>query len=186
MHMATVRMDSLRGSSVKIGTIQRRLAWPLRKDDTHKSRSVNNSLFKLGGSGRPGHARVGLGRPGQDRAGPGRPAQARAGPGRPAQNNTEFRMCCAHVLRACVVRMYCAHVLSYIAAPFTVAILAQGTSRVVAVTQAFLFISFYCCRFFPELDVRMRNYCHIKCMLFCRCFCCCLAVAGALQTQACA
>ena len=37
-------LDSLRGSSVKIGTIQRRLAWPLRKDDTHKSRSVNNSL----------------------------------------------------------------------------------------------------------------------------------------------
>ena len=36
--------DSLRGSSVKIGTIQRRLAWPLRKDDTHKSRSVNNFL----------------------------------------------------------------------------------------------------------------------------------------------
>ena len=40
-------MDSLRGSSVKIGTIQRRLAWPLRKDDTHKSRSVNN--FFVGG-----------------------------------------------------------------------------------------------------------------------------------------
>ena len=37
-------LDSLRGSSVKIGTIQRRLAWPLRKDDTHKSRSVNNFL----------------------------------------------------------------------------------------------------------------------------------------------
>ena len=36
--------DSLRGSSVKIGTIQRRLAWPLRKDDTHKSRSVNDFL----------------------------------------------------------------------------------------------------------------------------------------------
>lgn len=36
--------DSLRGSSVKIGTIQRRLAWPLRKDDTHKSRSVTNSF----------------------------------------------------------------------------------------------------------------------------------------------
>ena len=35
-------LDSLRGSSVKIGTIQRRLAWPLRKDDTHKSRSVQN------------------------------------------------------------------------------------------------------------------------------------------------
>ena len=29
--------DSLRGSSIKIGTIERRLAWPLRKDDTHKS-----------------------------------------------------------------------------------------------------------------------------------------------------
>ena len=28
-------------SSDKIGTIQRRLAWPLRKDDTHKSRRVN-------------------------------------------------------------------------------------------------------------------------------------------------
>ena len=41
--------DSLRGSSDKIGTIQRRLAWPLRKDDTHKSRSVpsflNSELF---------------------------------------------------------------------------------------------------------------------------------------------
>jgi len=30
--------DPLRGVSEKIGTIQRRLAWPLRKDDTHKSR----------------------------------------------------------------------------------------------------------------------------------------------------
>ena len=30
-------VDSLRGSSVKLGTMQRRLAWPLRKDDTHKS-----------------------------------------------------------------------------------------------------------------------------------------------------
>ena len=37
-------LDSLRGSSVNIGTIQRRLAWPLRKDDTHKSRSVNDNL----------------------------------------------------------------------------------------------------------------------------------------------
>ena len=36
------RSDLLRESSVKIGMIQRRLAWPLRKDDTHKSRSVNN------------------------------------------------------------------------------------------------------------------------------------------------
>ena len=34
-----LEMDSLRGSSVKIGTIQRRLAWPLRKGDTHKARS---------------------------------------------------------------------------------------------------------------------------------------------------
>ena len=42
--MTKSRTDSLRGSSVKIGTIQRRLAWPLRKDDTHKSRSVNNFL----------------------------------------------------------------------------------------------------------------------------------------------
>ena len=38
-------LDSLQGSSVKIGRLQRRLAWPLRKDDTHKSRSVNNSLL---------------------------------------------------------------------------------------------------------------------------------------------
>ena len=35
---------SLRGSSVKLGTMQRKLAWPLRKDDTHTSRSVNDSL----------------------------------------------------------------------------------------------------------------------------------------------
>ena len=39
--------DPLRGSSVKIGTIQRRLAWPLRKDDTHKSRSVNNFFVEI-------------------------------------------------------------------------------------------------------------------------------------------
>ena len=38
-----IALDFLLGSSVKIGTIQRRLAWPQRKDDTHKSRSVNNS-----------------------------------------------------------------------------------------------------------------------------------------------
>ena len=31
-------LEPLRRSSAKIGTIQRRLAWPLRKDDTHKSR----------------------------------------------------------------------------------------------------------------------------------------------------
>ena len=40
-------MDSLRGSSDKIGTIQRRLAWPLRKDDTHKSRSVPSLLMDM-------------------------------------------------------------------------------------------------------------------------------------------
>ena len=39
--------DSLRGSPVKAGTTQRRLAWPLRKDDTNKPRSVN-MLQKLG------------------------------------------------------------------------------------------------------------------------------------------
>ena len=36
--------DSLRGSSVKLGTMQRRLAWPLRKVDTHKSRSVSINI----------------------------------------------------------------------------------------------------------------------------------------------
>ena len=36
------RLDSLRGSSVNIGTIRRILAWPPRKDDMHTSRSVNN------------------------------------------------------------------------------------------------------------------------------------------------
>lgn len=30
----------------KIGTIQRRLAWPLRKDDTHKSRTYHFFLHK--------------------------------------------------------------------------------------------------------------------------------------------
>ena len=37
-------MDPLRGSSVKFGTVQRGLAWPLRQDDTHKSRSVNKFM----------------------------------------------------------------------------------------------------------------------------------------------
>ncbi|CAM9440907.1 unnamed protein product, partial [Choristocarpus tenellus] len=32
-------------SSVKIGTIQRRLAWPQRMDDTHKSRGVSKLFF---------------------------------------------------------------------------------------------------------------------------------------------
>ena len=38
---------SLRGSSVEIGTIQRRLAWPLRKDDTHKSRIANHMCIYI-------------------------------------------------------------------------------------------------------------------------------------------
>ena len=38
-------LDSPRRSSDKIGTIQRRLAWPLRKDDTHKSRRVTKFFF---------------------------------------------------------------------------------------------------------------------------------------------
>ena len=33
--------ESLRGSCVRIGRMLRRLAWPLRKDDTQTSRSVN-------------------------------------------------------------------------------------------------------------------------------------------------
>ncbi|KAK7377632.1 hypothetical protein VNO80_03061 [Phaseolus coccineus] len=35
------------GTSDKIGTIQRRLAWPLRKDDTHKSRNGPNFFLSL-------------------------------------------------------------------------------------------------------------------------------------------
>jgi hypothetical protein len=34
-------------TSDKIGTIQRRLAWPLRKDDTHKSRNGPNFFADL-------------------------------------------------------------------------------------------------------------------------------------------
>ena len=45
MHYTCTRMDSLRGSSVNIGRIQRRLAWPLRKDDTHTSTSVNSCVI---------------------------------------------------------------------------------------------------------------------------------------------
>ena len=48
----SAKLDSLRGSSVKIGTMQRRLAWPLRKDDTHKSRSVNKTRKRRVGSPR--------------------------------------------------------------------------------------------------------------------------------------
>ena len=34
--------DFLRGLPFELGTMQRRLAWPPRKDDTRNSRSVNN------------------------------------------------------------------------------------------------------------------------------------------------
>ena len=40
-HPGRLKFGFSRGSSVKIGTIQRRLALPLRKDDTDKSRSVS-------------------------------------------------------------------------------------------------------------------------------------------------
>ena len=43
--VSSLLSDLLRESSVKIGTIQRRLAWPLRKDDTQKSRMVSNFFF---------------------------------------------------------------------------------------------------------------------------------------------
>ena len=39
-------MDSLRGSSVRIGTMQRSSGWPPRKDDMHKSRSANTFMLR--------------------------------------------------------------------------------------------------------------------------------------------
>ena len=54
--------DSLRGSSVKIGTMQRILAWPLRKDDTHTSRSANGFYLPRAEPRCGGHA-VALPRP---------------------------------------------------------------------------------------------------------------------------
>ena len=41
-----VAVDSLRGSSVKLGTTQNILACPLRKDDTHTLRGVNNFVAR--------------------------------------------------------------------------------------------------------------------------------------------
>ena len=35
------RLEPRKRSSAKIGTIQRRLAWPLRRDDTHTNREVH-------------------------------------------------------------------------------------------------------------------------------------------------
>ena len=57
MKMVNEALDSLRGASVKIGAMQRRLARPPRKDDAHKSRSVNKdgeSRFIKGGAGKQG------------------------------------------------------------------------------------------------------------------------------------
>ena len=39
------QVEPRKRSSAKIGTIQRRLAWPLRKDDTHKSRMYHFLFF---------------------------------------------------------------------------------------------------------------------------------------------
>ena len=39
---------NITGTSDKIGTIQRRLAWPLRKDDTHKSRNGIRASHRRG------------------------------------------------------------------------------------------------------------------------------------------
>ena len=47
-------MYVLSGTSVKIGTIQRRLAWPLRKDDTHKSRNGSKFFEVFGGESHEG------------------------------------------------------------------------------------------------------------------------------------
>ena len=57
---APAKVDSFWGSSVKIGMIQRRLAWPLRKDDMHKLRRVPNFLIRrrqAGVGGRRGEKR---------------------------------------------------------------------------------------------------------------------------------
>ena len=43
--ICALQADSSRGPSVRIGTIWRRLARPLRKDGTHESRSVDNVRF---------------------------------------------------------------------------------------------------------------------------------------------
>ena len=50
------------GTSVKIGTIQRRLAWPLRKDDTHKSRMYHFCFCVLPAPGRSPRVRSAGGR----------------------------------------------------------------------------------------------------------------------------
>ena len=49
-------MVSLRRSSVKTGSIQRRIAWPLRNEGTHKSRTVFNGTNPAG-AGQTQHPR---------------------------------------------------------------------------------------------------------------------------------
>ena len=61
-------LDSLRGSSVKVGKIQRSLAWPLRKDDARKSRSVNHLRNTCADFPRPNKKGSGGLRGGQTRA----------------------------------------------------------------------------------------------------------------------
>ena len=76
-------MDSLRGPSVKIGAMQRRLAWPLRKDDTHKSRLKQIYYIMLYKGHHLGDARpAGLQALGPDSRGRGRLGGAHGAPKR--------------------------------------------------------------------------------------------------------
>ena len=59
-----MRSEPRKRSSAKIGTIQRRLAWPLRKDDTHKSRMYHFLLLRVFGAGRRRARCAGLGKRG--------------------------------------------------------------------------------------------------------------------------
>ena len=45
----TGKEDSLRGSSVKLGTMRRILEWTLRKDDTRKAGSVHTFRYEPAG-----------------------------------------------------------------------------------------------------------------------------------------
>ena len=65
-----LKQDSLRGSSFKLGTMQRILAWPLRQDDTHKSRSVNKEPAASERSPRGAPTPPALGLPWPRQAGP--------------------------------------------------------------------------------------------------------------------
>ena len=54
------QVEPRKRSSAKIGTIQRRLAWPLRKDDTHKSRMYHFFVSVGRATEGAGVVRVGL------------------------------------------------------------------------------------------------------------------------------